>query len=78
MRDPLDLLTRIIIIHGVNDPLPPPVAPSAVKAPADPASRPGRVDSAALLGNARELVIEHAGREYRLRVTQNGKLILTA
>ena len=28
-------------------------------------------------GNDR-LIIEHAGREYRLRVTSNGKLILTA
>ncbi len=25
-----------------------------------------------------ELVIEHHGRDYRLRITQNGKLILTA
>lgn len=37
-----------------------------------------RVTSSALLAGARELVIEHAGREYRLRVTGNGKLILTA
>jgi len=26
----------------------------------------------------KELVITHIGREYRLRVTQSGKLILTA
>ena len=39
---------------------------------------PNRISSAELLGNARELVIDHQGREYRLRVTQNGKLILTA
>ena len=31
-----------------------------------------------LLNGARELVIVHNGREYRLRLTQNGKLILTA
>jgi hemin uptake protein HemP len=31
-----------------------------------------------LLGAGRELVIVHQGREYKLRVTQNGKLILTA
>jgi hemin uptake protein HemP len=31
-----------------------------------------------LLSEGRELIIEHRGREYRLRVTQNGKLILTA
>ena len=39
---------------------------------------PTRVSSKALLGNRRELLIEHDGREYRLRLTQNGKLILTA
>jgi hemin uptake protein HemP len=30
------------------------------------------------MGKAREIVIVHNGREYRLRLTQNGKLILTA
>ena len=39
---------------------------------------PPKVKSEALLGGARELVITHNGRDYRLRVTQNGKLILTA
>ena len=37
-----------------------------------------RTTSEALLGTARELIIEHHGREYRLRLTQQGKLILTA
>ena len=37
-----------------------------------------RIASQALLGARRELIIVHNGREYRLRVTQNGKLILTA
>lgn len=37
-----------------------------------------RTTIAALLDGASELIIEHAGREYRLRLTQNGKLILTA
>jgi len=31
-----------------------------------------------LLRGAREIVIEHDGRQYQLRITQNGKLILTA
>jgi len=39
---------------------------------------PQRIASAALLGSHRELVIVHNGREYRLRLTQNDKLILTA
>jgi hemin uptake protein HemP len=38
----------------------------------------GRVTSQDLLGVRNQLIIEHNGREYRLRVTQNGKLILTA
>lgn len=39
---------------------------------------PSRVSSDALLGTRKELVIVHNGREYRLRLTQNDKLILTA
>ncbi len=39
---------------------------------------PQRTTSEALLGKERVLVIVHNGREYRLMVTQNGKLILTA
>ena len=41
-------------------------------------SAPHKVESTTLLGQHRELVIVHNGREYRLRLTQNGKLILTA
>ncbi|TMG77561.1 MAG: hemin uptake protein HemP [Betaproteobacteria bacterium] len=37
-----------------------------------------RVPSSELLGERGELLIEHHGREYRLRLTQSGKLILTA
>ena len=37
-----------------------------------------RVRSHELLRDGEQLIIEHAGREYRLRVTSNGKLILTA
>ena len=37
-----------------------------------------RISSAALFRNRREIVILHNGREYRLRLTQNDKLILTA
>lgn len=39
---------------------------------------PRKVRSEALLGDAKELLIAHNGREYRLRLTQSGKLILTA
>ena len=45
---------------------------------APPPMRQERISSQALLGRGGELIIEHGGREYRLRLTQNGKLILTA
>jgi hemin uptake protein HemP len=36
-----------------------------------------RVQIADLLGGGREAVLVHEGAEYRLRLTSNGKLILT-
>lgn len=36
-----------------------------------------RVDSRELFGAMREVVIDHVGEEYRLRITSQGKLILT-
>ncbi|HXD37287.1 MAG TPA: hemin uptake protein HemP [Rhodanobacter sp.] len=36
-----------------------------------------RVSSLVLLDGARELVIQHQGNEYHLRLTRNDKLILT-
>jgi hemin uptake protein HemP len=37
-----------------------------------------RLSSASLMQNEREVEIEHGNKIYRLRVTQLGKLILTA
>jgi hemin uptake protein HemP len=37
-----------------------------------------RITSEMLLGARKEVVIVHNGRDYKLRLTQNGKLILTA
>lgn len=58
-----------------------PVPDPAGATPDEPAAAPSgprRVRSEDLLKGGVELLIEHQGREYRLRVTQNGKLILTA
>ena len=52
--------------------------PRPIPSPAAAATSPERVSLASLLGNRRELVIVHNGREYHLRLTQNEKLILTA
>lgn len=35
-----------------------------------------RLRSEQLFGNSHELIIEHQGQEYRLRLTRNDKLIL--
>ncbi len=37
-----------------------------------------RIRSEELFRGVREIVIEHGGRQYQLRITQSGKLILTA
>lgn len=39
---------------------------------------PRRLSSDELLQGARQVVIEHAGREYRVQLTATGKLIMTA
>lgn len=35
------------------------------------------VTSRELMGNGKELIIQHAGEEYRLRITKQSKMILT-
>lgn len=62
-----------------EDPKPPRTEPASPFAPPAPdALEPARICSEDLLGAHGELLIEHRGRAYRLRITQNGKLILTA
>jgi hemin uptake protein HemP len=39
---------------------------------------PERTTTRELMGGRGELIIVHEGREYTLRITRNGKLILTA
>ena len=54
------------------------MSPQPTPQPKTISPEPKRVSSDSLLGTEKELVILHNGREYRLRLTQNGKLILTA
>jgi hemin uptake protein HemP len=42
-----------------------------------PAAKLRRLKVAELLAGEREAILEHDGQEYRLRITANGKLILT-
>jgi hemin uptake protein HemP len=67
---------RLRAVH--DQPLFPDRSAAETSATASAAGIPRRVRSEDLLRGAVELRIEHQGREYRLRVTQNGKLILTA
>jgi hemin uptake protein HemP len=53
-------------------------APKTAAAELAPGRAVRRYRSAELLAGETEIIIEHHGREYRLRLTQNGKLILTA
>jgi hemin uptake protein HemP len=57
--------------------VPSPAMPGVDRRPGATAAAPQRIDSSRLLAGMRELIIEHAGSEYRLRRTQNDKLILT-
>ncbi len=57
---------------------PTPIVPPLSRAGDAAASAERRILSRDLFGEAREVVIEHAGRLYRMRITQNDKLILTA
>lgn len=53
-------------------------APAGSAGTASGNALPPRFDSRQLFGAGREIVIEHNARAYRLRVTAQGKLILTA
>lgn len=66
LSQPLPRLTR----HRMLQPVPVPV-------PAGAPEPTRHVSSQSLLDGARELVIQHQGSEYHLRLTRNDKLILT-
>ena len=42
-----------------------------------PTAQPERLRVSDLFKGARELILEHGGQDYRLRITAAGKLILT-
>jgi hemin uptake protein HemP len=58
----------------LSRPVQPPMLASVEDAPA---ATVRRISSQRLLAGERELVIQHLGSEYHLRLTRNGKLILT-
>lgn len=63
---------------------PPPITPPPIDRPSVHEAQPAapvpaepRISSRQLLGDAKEVLIEHRGAVYRLRETSLGKLILT-
>lgn len=50
---------------------------SEATATPSPTHHERRIESCKLLGGHHEVIILHAGEEYRLRLTRQGKLILT-
>lgn len=67
----------MIIISYMSQPqsLSPPIPAPSAATQADTDAR--RLDSHTLLAGERELLINHNGELYRLRLTRAGKLILT-
>ncbi len=54
--------------------------PSTAHSPPDPGARasgPGAIPTDHLFQGNQEILISHKGEHYRLRITKNGKLILT-
>jgi hemin uptake protein HemP len=65
-------------VLSLRQPLPSRAIPRpALPSPTPTAATARRVSSHALLEGERELVIQHQGSEYHLRLTRNDKLILT-
>jgi hemin uptake protein HemP len=71
------MTTTVLSLPLGAEALPRPFRLLSLKTPAEPAVPTRRVSSHALLKGERELVIQHQGNEYHLRLTRNDKLILT-
>ena len=54
-----------------------PTTPEHRRSASAPTGRPRRLKVSELLAGEREAILEHDGQDYRLRITANGKLILT-
>ncbi|WP_022653019.1 hemin uptake protein HemP [Aquaspirillum serpens] len=54
-----------------------PALPSALTLPAASTPMPPALDSRHLFAKTKEILIEHHGELYRLRLTRNDKIILT-
>lgn len=57
--------------------LPPALSPRPPADPKQAARPPGAIQADLLFRDCQEILIAHHGETYRLRITRNGKLILT-
>lgn len=57
--------------------LPSPLSTDSPTAPGRKPASPGIIPTDALFQGSQEILISHNGEHYRLRITKNGKLILT-
>ena len=71
------MATTVLSLHPAAERLARPFRLLSLKKPPASVEPVRRVSSQALLKGERELVIEHEGNEYHLRLTRNDKLILT-
>ena len=71
------MTTTVLSLPQGADALMRPFRLLSLKTPLEPTPLARRVSSQALLNGERELVIQHQGNEYHLRLTRNDKLILT-
>ncbi|MFP5407838.1 MAG: hemin uptake protein HemP [Gammaproteobacteria bacterium] len=55
----------------------PPATPDLSPIPGRKPAAPGIIPADALFHGSQEVLISHNGEHYRLRITRNGKLILT-
>jgi hemin uptake protein HemP len=64
-------------LHEFSDMSPPIREPQSARSAAAGGGARKRLSSDDLFGDAQEILIDHAGQEYRLRITRQDKLILT-
>lgn len=66
--------------HDAPDMNAPLATPSSIRPPVEPGMRTfpsGAIPTEFLFQGTQEILIAHNGENYRLRITKNGKLILT-
>ncbi len=72
----INLFHAPLASYAMNSQSPSPLRAASANQPLPAHSSKPRMSSTELFGNASELIIEHRGEEYRLKLTRNQRLIL--